>query len=255
MRVAGSPRAAVFLTWPRPVNNNFARCPKAHNASTPNRAQATLCSLLVNNSSSLLAACVWSVGMPLTREELESIQADCMADDLEIDLAKMSLWTLEQATSYFETGEEPAAEPEAAAAAEDDAEAAAKLGPDPELIEMLQGAGLEHLLETVKGQTVDAWVQLFREDRPKFLPMLKDVGVAKLPERQKLRDCIRDLATPPEGSKRQLREEYRDELAKLPWAVVPAAGFESAAQTSPPAKLSRQRHCACGGRWRKSRSS
>ena len=164
--------------------------------------------------------------MPLSREELESIQADCMADDLEIDMDKMSLWTREQAAAYFESGEMPA--DEAGAATADSAEPATAPGPDPELVEMLQGAGLEHLVETVKGQTIDAWVQLFRGDRSKFLPMLKDIGIAKLPERQKIRDCIRDLATPPEGSKRQLREEYRDELSQFPWAVVTAAGFEPA---------------------------
>lgn len=42
--------------------------------------------------------------MPLTLEELESIQADEMADDVPIDLAKMSEWTAEQARLYFESG-------------------------------------------------------------------------------------------------------------------------------------------------------
>ena len=37
--------------------------------------------------------------MPLTLEELQGIQADAMADDLEIDFEKMSLWTAEQATA------------------------------------------------------------------------------------------------------------------------------------------------------------
>ena len=37
--------------------------------------------------------------MPLTLEELQGIQADAMADDLEIDFEKMSLWTTDQATA------------------------------------------------------------------------------------------------------------------------------------------------------------
>ena len=45
--------------------------------------------------------------MPLTLEELQDIQADNLADDIEIDFAKMSLWTKEQAVAFFETGEEP----------------------------------------------------------------------------------------------------------------------------------------------------
>jgi hypothetical protein len=44
--------------------------------------------------------------MPLTQSELESIQADAMADDVDIDLDKMSLWSAEQARQYFESGGE-----------------------------------------------------------------------------------------------------------------------------------------------------
>eukprot|EP00966_Prymnesium_polylepis_P269381 6223436-Prymnesium_polylepis.1 len=53
--------------------------------------------------------------MPLTQHQLESIQADAMADDIAIDLERMSLWTEAQAVAFFESGgtEEP---PPAAAA-------------------------------------------------------------------------------------------------------------------------------------------
>ena len=46
--------------------------------------------------------------MPLTLEQLQEIQADAMADDIEIDMARMSIWTEDQAREFFETGEEPA---------------------------------------------------------------------------------------------------------------------------------------------------
>ena len=42
--------------------------------------------------------------MPLTLSELQDIQADAMADDVDIDLEKVSLWTAEQAVEYFESG-------------------------------------------------------------------------------------------------------------------------------------------------------
>ena len=42
--------------------------------------------------------------MPLTLAELEEIQADAMADDIDIDLATMSLWTREKAIKFFEGG-------------------------------------------------------------------------------------------------------------------------------------------------------
>ena len=42
--------------------------------------------------------------MPLTLEELQDIQAEHMADDVDIDLEKMSLWTREKADAFFESG-------------------------------------------------------------------------------------------------------------------------------------------------------
>ena len=42
--------------------------------------------------------------MPLTLEELEDIQADCLADDVEIDFEKMSLWDETTVREYFENG-------------------------------------------------------------------------------------------------------------------------------------------------------
>lgn len=46
--------------------------------------------------------------MPLTQSELEDVQAEAMADDVAIDLEKMSLWTREEAAAYFESGGEVA---------------------------------------------------------------------------------------------------------------------------------------------------
>lgn len=49
--------------------------------------------------------------MPLSLEEIEEIQADLMADDIEIDFEKMKLWDKEKLTYYFENGGvEPPAE-------------------------------------------------------------------------------------------------------------------------------------------------
>ena len=104
--------------------------------------------------------------MPLTLEELQSIQADAMADDIEIDFAKMSLWTAEQATTFFETGKEPPP----------------PFAPDPYMIKKLDGAELGHLKEIVCQEkhgalgTVAGLVDLMRTDRPKFLPTLKELG-------------------------------------------------------------------------------
>ena len=42
--------------------------------------------------------------MPLTLQELMAIQDECMADDIDIDFAKMSLWDEDTARDYFESG-------------------------------------------------------------------------------------------------------------------------------------------------------
>lgn len=42
--------------------------------------------------------------MPLSLAQLQDIQNDAMADDIEIDLEKMSLWTEGEARTYFESG-------------------------------------------------------------------------------------------------------------------------------------------------------
>ena len=78
----------------------------------------------------------------------------------------------------------------------------------------LDKEGLGHLKE-ILGQekhgvlgTVGGLVDLMRNDRPKFLPTLKDLGISKLPDRQKLRDVINEIANPPKGSEDDLREQY-----------------------------------------------
>ena len=55
--------------------------------------------------------------MVLTLEELRELQSECMADDIELQLEKMSLWTKEQALRYFESGGEDEPQPAASAAA------------------------------------------------------------------------------------------------------------------------------------------
>ena len=42
--------------------------------------------------------------MALTLEELQDIQADAMADDVDIVFDRMKLWTAAQAAAYFESG-------------------------------------------------------------------------------------------------------------------------------------------------------
>ena len=42
----------------------------------------------------------------LTLEQLEALREEAMAEDVEIDIERMSLWTIEQARVYFENGGE-----------------------------------------------------------------------------------------------------------------------------------------------------
>mgnify|MGYP006932645595 CR=1 FL=1 len=47
----------------------------------------------------------------LTLAELQDVQADAMADDVDIDLEKMSLWSAAEAATYFESGGEQEPKP------------------------------------------------------------------------------------------------------------------------------------------------
>ena len=46
------------------------------------------------------------VAPALTMEQLEDIQASCLADDIQIDFNRMSLWNEVTARAYFESGGE-----------------------------------------------------------------------------------------------------------------------------------------------------
>ena len=127
--------------------------------------------------------------MPLSISELQDIQSDAMAEDIDIDIGKMSMWSRTDAEKFFESGgtEEPAAASVAAAAeADTDGDGAA-------LSAMLAGAGLAHLQDCMRDETRDGLVEMMQNDRAKLLPHLKSAGVAKLPERQKIRDLLRDF--------------------------------------------------------------
>ena len=42
--------------------------------------------------------------MPLDMVELQAIQYECLAEDIDLDFEKMKLWTEEHARTYFESG-------------------------------------------------------------------------------------------------------------------------------------------------------
>ena len=63
------------------------------------RGREEISSLLRDGTGPWLAR-----AMVLSRAELEALQLEAMADDVEIDLDRMSLWSSEQAMAYFESG-------------------------------------------------------------------------------------------------------------------------------------------------------
>lgn len=160
--------------------------------------------------------------MPLTLAELQDIQADCMADDIVIDFEKMSLWTNEQAISFFETGNEP---------------------PPPcalNLEPILEETGLAGSLS---GDHAAALAAAQEQGRMACLALLKELGVAKLGDRQKLATAIakaikKDATSAAEALALQEREaaekararakeeaEAAAAKAALPWGgmeIIPA---------------------------------
>ena len=128
--------------------------------------------------------------MPLTLEQLESIQAEALADDVEIDLDRMSLWTAEAAEAYFESG--GAVEPAAAAASAATAPGAATapaaapdLVAEPALAAFLTAHGLAELAPTLAGESLAGHAASLRESgRTAFLSALRSRGVSNLQQRQ-----------------------------------------------------------------------
>ena len=139
-----------------------------------------------------LGACLWrggarnpaTRGMGLTLDELEEIQAEALADDVEIDLARMQLWVAEEARAYFESGGTvaPAAPtvtpPNAPSAAASDAPSDAPTdGPtavDPALSAFLALHDLDGLAAALAGDTLAGLAAALRASgRPAFLASLK----------------------------------------------------------------------------------
>ena len=122
--------------------------------------------------------------MGLTLDELEEIQAEALADDVEIDLARMQLWVAEEARAYFESGGTvaPAAPtvtpPNAPSAAASDAPSDAPTdGPtavDPALSAFLALHDLDGLAAALAGDTLAGLAAALRASgRPAFLASLK----------------------------------------------------------------------------------
>lgn len=83
------------------------------------------------------------------------------ADDLEIDLDRMSFWTEAMARKYFqEGGVEPTLDPEIILLAE-----------RANLKARLEKEGIGHVHEHLQEQTINSLVELIRTDRAKFLPL------------------------------------------------------------------------------------
>ena len=137
----------------------------------------------------------------LTLERLEELQADALADDIPIDLQRMSLWTEDEVTAFFESGgetepveraEEPA--PAAPPAAEPAPAAAPAPALDPMLAELIGEEGLGHLLSSSGALLALTYEELCQVldagGRAALLSKLKASGVSVLGERQRLAGAI-----------------------------------------------------------------
>ena len=122
--------------------------------------------------------------MGLTLDELEEIQAEALADDVEIDLARMQLWVAEEARAYFESGGTvvpvaptvtPTNGPSAAASdAPSDAPTDGPTAVDPALSAFLALHDLDGLAAALAGDTLAGLAAALRASgRPAFLASLK----------------------------------------------------------------------------------
>ena len=58
------------------------------------------------------------------------------------------------------------------------------------LAELLNEAGCAAYTDSLKDESLDAWLEQMAADRPAFLKHLQALGVAKLPERQKIANTM-----------------------------------------------------------------
>ena len=140
----------------------------------------------------------------LTLADLEQIQLEALADDVEIDLARMLLWSECEARAYFESGGTavpaqavPAAAPsDAPTDAPTDAPVDASLSDastaaDPALTAFLALHGLGSLAPALAGDSLAGHAAALRAGgRPAFLAALKRRGVASLTHRQSLATAL-----------------------------------------------------------------
>ena len=96
-----------------------------------------------------------AAAMPLTEAELQAIRDECLCDDLDVDMERMSLWTPGMARHYFENnGEEPPTDPAILLAAE-----------RAQLQARLEKEGIGHVYEHLKEQTINSLVDLIRNEQ------------------------------------------------------------------------------------------
>ena len=136
----------------------------------------------------------------LTLADLEQIQLEALADDVEIDLARMQLWSACEARAYFESG--GAAVPAEAVPAEAPSDAPsdapvdappsdASTAADPALTAFLALHGLGSLAPALAGDSLAGHAAALRAGgRPAFLAALKRRGVASLTHRQSLATAL-----------------------------------------------------------------
>jgi pimeloyl-ACP methyl ester carboxylesterase len=125
--------------------------------------------------------------MPVSHEAILAIQADCMADDIEI-IDSMTEWSEEQVIAYFESGGEE--KPDSGAAP-----APPSAGSDEGVSQLLSETGLSALGEALAGATLQGLTTTLHErGRASLMDDLKARGVARPPDRQKLAKAIAALA-------------------------------------------------------------
>lgn len=136
--------------------------------------------------------------MPLlTRAQLEAIQSDTLADDLAIDVGRMSHWSEADARKYFESGgqEIPSEASPLAAPPAPAAPSAARAQSDAKLAHFLADNKLESHASALQAETLASLLELLDlEGRAALLDRLKELGVASPPIRQKVAKALASYA-------------------------------------------------------------
>ena len=146
------------------------------------------CSRRTGGGATATELCARRSVMVLTHAMLDDIRAECMADDIDIDLKRMQDWTEAEACTFFDSG--------------------GMVAPPPKQLRsvaaVMADAGVEPLDAQLEHERMADWLVRLRRSRHDLLRRLKVCGMSSLSHRQAVVNALakawREGRVPPDAT-------------------------------------------------------